>query len=112
MRTRGVISLPPRPAPIAQELQSKESNPAPQSRRDSPPPCGEGLGVGGLPPSDVLQSPPPCPSPTRGEGTLRHTPRSIRASRSTLGSRAKLHETALLDHRLAVERDGAVAHRQ
>jgi FAD/FMN-containing dehydrogenase/Fe-S oxidoreductase len=36
---------------------------------DSPPPRGEGLGVGGLPTSDVLQSPPPCPSPTRGEGT-------------------------------------------
>src|SRR5687767_6262863 len=38
---------------------------------DSPPPCGEGLGVGGTPTLDVLQSPPPCPSPTRGEGTLR-----------------------------------------
>jgi Fe-S oxidoreductase len=36
---------------------------------DSPPPCGEGLGVGGIPTSDVLESPPPCPSPTRGEGT-------------------------------------------
>ena len=33
----------------------------------SPPPCGEG--VGGVPTADVLQSPPPCPSPTRGEGT-------------------------------------------
>src|SRR5688572_30709725 len=41
---------------------------------DSPPPCGEGLGVGGIPTFDVLQSPPPCPSPTRGEGTLRHAP--------------------------------------
>ena len=39
-----------------------------QTRQDSPPPCGEGLGVGGLPTSDVLQSPPPQPSPTRGEG--------------------------------------------
>ena len=37
-------------------------------------PCGEGLGVGGTPTFDVLQSPPPCPSPTRGEGTLRRQP--------------------------------------
>ena len=36
---------------------------------NSPPPGGEGLGVGGPPTSNVLQSPPPCPSPTRGEGT-------------------------------------------
>src|SRR5262245_45111101 len=44
---------------------------------DSPPPCGEGLGVGGLPTSDVRDSPPPCPSPTRGEGTLWHPHRPI-----------------------------------
>jgi fatty-acyl-CoA synthase len=45
---------------------------------DSPPPCGEGLGVGGATTADVLQSPPPCPSPAScrrhafgmmGEGT-------------------------------------------
>src|SRR3990172_9545600 len=36
---------------------------------DSPPPCGEGLGGGGVPTADVLRSPPPCHSPTRGEGT-------------------------------------------
>jgi ATP-dependent Lhr-like helicase len=42
---------------------------------DSPPACGEGLGLGGRPTSDVLQSPPPCPSPTRGEGSLRPAPR-------------------------------------
>ena len=29
---------------------------------------GEGLGVEGIPTADVLQSPPPLPSPTRGEG--------------------------------------------
>jgi 2,4-dienoyl-CoA reductase (NADPH2) len=40
-----------------------------QAAHDSPPPCGEGLGVGGVPAANVLQSPPPCPSPTRGEGT-------------------------------------------
>ena len=33
--------------------------------------------MGGLPTSDVLRSPPPCPSPTRGEGTLWPAPRSI-----------------------------------
>ncbi len=45
---------------------------------DSPPPCEEGLGVGGTPTFDALQSAPPCPSPTfrvrasgaTGEGTL------------------------------------------
>src|SRR5438477_7626691 len=37
-------------------------------RADPPPPCGEGLGVGGATTADVLQSPPPYPSPTRGEG--------------------------------------------
>jgi BirA family transcriptional regulator, biotin operon repressor / biotin---[acetyl-CoA-carboxylase] ligase len=53
-----------------------------QLRRDSPPPCGEGLGVGGLPTSEALDSPLPCPSPTvlgrasgaTGEGTLRPAP--------------------------------------
>src|SRR5262245_12227156 len=40
-------------------------------RPDFPPPCGEGLGV---PTADGLRSPIPCPSPTRGEGTLRHLP--------------------------------------
>ena len=38
-------------------------------RASSPPPGGEGLGVGGSPTSDVLQSPPPQPSPTRGGGS-------------------------------------------
>jgi FAD/FMN-containing dehydrogenase/Fe-S oxidoreductase len=40
---------------------------------DSPLPGGDELGVGGAPPAGVLQSPPPCPSPTR-EGTLRPGP--------------------------------------
>jgi ApbE superfamily uncharacterized protein (UPF0280 family) len=54
-----------------------------QPRRDSPPPCGEGLGVGGLPKSEARDSPPPCPSPTRGEGTPRHSPRLISTASST-----------------------------
>ncbi len=36
--------------------------------RSAPPPRGEELGVGGIPPADVLQSPPSRPSPTRREG--------------------------------------------
>ena len=43
--------------------------------RGSPPPGGEGLGVGGTPKSNVLRSPPPQPSPTRGEGA----PRAVEA---------------------------------
>ncbi len=39
-----------------------------KAMRDSPPPPrGEGLGVGGAPAADGLRSPPPQPSPTRGE---------------------------------------------
>jgi biotin-(acetyl-CoA carboxylase) ligase len=42
-----------------------------QQRQPDPPlPCGEGPGVGGPPTVDAPKSPPPCPSPTRGEGTL------------------------------------------
>jgi 16S rRNA (guanine527-N7)-methyltransferase len=33
-----------------------------------PPPCGEGLGVGGASTGNVDDYPPPCPSPARGEG--------------------------------------------
>jgi BirA family transcriptional regulator, biotin operon repressor / biotin---[acetyl-CoA-carboxylase] ligase len=54
-----------------------ETTGAPRPRSDSPPPCGEGLGVGGTSTFDVLQSPPPCPSPTRGEGTPRRAPSPI-----------------------------------
>ena len=32
---------------------------SPERRRNSPPPCGEGLGVGGATTADVLPSPPP-----------------------------------------------------
>ena len=77
----------------------------PQLRRDSPPPCGEGLGVGGIPTSDVLDSPPPCPSPTRGEGTLRPAPRSI----STAGFFAIVHGTLLVIAILVCAAVGAIA---
>src|SRR6185503_19707772 len=50
---------------------------SPWLRRDSPPPCGEGLGVGGTTNLEVGDSPPPCPSPTRGEGTPPPSPRFI-----------------------------------
>ena len=69
--------------------------PPPRRAEDAPPArCGEGLGVGGLPvpigsrwervraPSTALRSPPPCPSPSRGEGTLGLGPSSsFRAER-------------------------------
>jgi pyruvate dehydrogenase E1 component beta subunit len=42
--------------------------PSPKSATHAPPPGGEGLGVGGTPTADVVRSPPPQPSPTRGEG--------------------------------------------
>jgi NADH dehydrogenase [ubiquinone] 1 alpha subcomplex assembly factor 7 len=50
-------------APL-RELQRRTL--ASMRRPDAPPPCGEGLGVGGI--TTVLESPPPYPSPTRGEG--------------------------------------------
>src|SRR5262245_6933949 len=61
---------------------------------DSPPPCGEGLGVGGTATFDVLQSPPPCPSPTRGEGTpilIDEDNIEGRSPRDASGVRAALH---------------------
>ncbi|MFZ1102776.1 MAG: pyruvate dehydrogenase complex E1 component subunit beta [Hyphomicrobiaceae bacterium] len=45
-------------------LDGEAAPTAKQARPDSPPPRGEGLGVGGTPTSKVLQSPPPQPSPT------------------------------------------------
>ena len=61
-----------------------------RAQLDSPPPCGEGRGVGGTPTPDVLQSPPLCPSPTffvrafgtTGEGTRRPALGSIFSDRS------------------------------
>ena len=44
------------------------ASPFSTSTANPPPPCGEGLGVGGIPTADVAESPPPWPSPTRGEG--------------------------------------------
>src|SRR5262245_24099113 len=46
---------------------------------DSPPPCGEGLGVGGIPTANVLPSPLPDPPPRGGrESPLTVTARSRR----------------------------------
>jgi len=42
----------------------------PPSWSGSPPPGGEGIGVGGSSAANVLQSPLPHPSPTRGEGEV------------------------------------------
>jgi ApbE superfamily uncharacterized protein (UPF0280 family) len=61
-----------------------DAQPLPQAGWDSPPrraegaplACGEGLGVG-TSPFEIWDFPPPCPSPARGEGTLRPTPRPV-----------------------------------
>ena len=71
-------------APGFWERIKAEERSAKHRQPDSPPPHaegvsstrrGEGLGVGGIPAIDVLPSPPPCPSPTRGEGTAARRPR-------------------------------------
>jgi BirA family biotin operon repressor/biotin-[acetyl-CoA-carboxylase] ligase len=56
-------------------LPRPRSDSLPRRAEGAPLQCGEGLGVGGTPISEVLESPPPCPSPARGEGTLRPAPR-------------------------------------
>jgi ApbE superfamily uncharacterized protein (UPF0280 family) len=67
---------------VAANRPRREAPRLPQPRWDSPPPCGEGLGVGGTTTSKVWDSPPPCPSPARGEGTLRLRPRLVSTARS------------------------------
>src|SRR5262245_26166217 len=59
-------------------FQERFADSPPRRAEGAPPSSGEGLGVGGTPTSDVLGSPPPCPSPTfsgrasgaTGEGTM------------------------------------------
>jgi UDP-2,3-diacylglucosamine hydrolase len=69
-------------------------SPPPKHRSDSPPPCREGLGVGGTPNLEVRESPPPCPSPARGEGTLWPSPRSTSAVERPLWIVGRLHPNA------------------
>jgi len=69
-------------------------SPPPKHRSDSPPPCGEGLGVGGAPNLEVLEFPPPCPSPARGEGTLRPVSRSASSVELPLSIVGRLHPNA------------------
>ncbi|MGE0848560.1 MAG: excinuclease ABC subunit UvrA [Hyphomicrobiaceae bacterium] len=59
----------------------------------SPPPGGEGLGVGGSPTSGVLESPPPRPSPTRGEGA--------QADKDVLRNKNETHERITFSARFA-----------
>ena len=63
------------------------------SRADSPPPGGEGSGVGGSPTSDVLESPLPRPSPTRGEGA--------QGEREILKNKNETHERVVFSARFA-----------
>jgi cell division protein FtsL len=75
---RAHLARPERLEPLARKLGMAPVSAGQYLRvgAGSPPPCGEGLG--GTPMAEVLQSPPPCPSPTRGEGT--RTPASKRPS--------------------------------
>ena len=65
-------------------------------RADSPPPGGEGLGVGGTPTSNVLESPPHRPSPTRGEGA-----RAEREEKDILRNKNETHERITFSARFA-----------
>ena len=95
---------PPRPFPLrprpAIEVQMTcaahhlGANSPPPCATGPPPPCGEGLGVGGIPTAIVLQSPPPCPSPTRGEGTTTLTGRTRRPKCSALEPKPRSSSTS------------------
>jgi uncharacterized protein len=77
-------STTPKPGPVVLHSQIRPRRDSPPRRAGgAPPKCGEGLGVGGTPTAEVWDSPPPCPSPTRGEGTPRHSPRLISTASST-----------------------------
>ena len=65
----------------------------------SPPPRGEGLGVGGSPTSDVLESPLPQPSPTRGEGV--RAEREEREQAGILKNKNETHERITFSARFA-----------
>ena len=81
---------------------------------DSPPPGGEGLGVGGSPTSDVLESPLPRPSPTRGEGvrsqgrgeeSARHPITQLEFARASIITKEMIYVT----HRENLGRKAALA---
>jgi pyruvate dehydrogenase E2 component (dihydrolipoamide acetyltransferase) len=63
-----------RSAPPAPRSEAPKAAAAAQSAPRSSPPGGEGLGVGGHPTVDVPRSPPPQPSPARGDGAARPAP--------------------------------------
>jgi DUF1009 family protein len=58
---------------------------------------GEGLGVGGTPAFEAREYPPPCPSPARGEGTLRPLPHSTSAFDGRLRLVGRLRPNARAD---------------
>ena len=60
---KGILGLIP-----SRATRSSPDSPPHRAEGASPTRRGEGLGVGGIPTIAVLPSPPPCPSPTRGEG--------------------------------------------
>ena len=72
-------------------------------RAGSPPPRGEGTGVGGTPTSDVLQSPPPQPSPTSSGRASGATGEGVRAEREdgVLRNKNETHERITFSARFA-----------
>ena len=62
----------------------------------SPPPGGEGVGVGGTTSANVLESPPPRPSPTRVEGA-----RAERDDKDVLRNKNETHERITFSARFA-----------
>jgi ATP-dependent helicase Lhr and Lhr-like helicase len=64
-----------------------QGKPSPQARSVPSPLVGEGWGGGWS--SNLSKDPPPCPSPTRGEGTLEAPPTSDRATGVGAASEAK-----------------------
>jgi pyruvate dehydrogenase E2 component (dihydrolipoamide acetyltransferase) len=70
----GAAPAPKSAIPASQKAEVPKTAPPAKSAAGPPPPHGERLGVGGSPTAAVLRSPPPSPSPTRGEGTATSRP--------------------------------------
>jgi len=69
-------------APAKSRRASKAAPPSTKRATGSPPPGGEGLGVGGT--TNRRVSPPPQPSPTRGEGALAEPAASTETTTQTM----------------------------
>jgi len=92
MTGRFSVRLPDRFRPRRPDSPPHRAEGASSTRR------GEGLGVGGSPIVDLVRAPPPCPSPTRGEGTTK--------AREGSGSSAREYQLGEFTH----ERGGETKH--